>query len=179
MSPSELLFGRPLHTQVPLLDDKVYLTLEVREYEKSCKERMKEYNDRRRYAKESMMKIGDKVIVRQRKTTTKPFYDPIPYTVTEKKGSMVTATRTNKRITRDVSKFKMIKERPVQIQQNRQPISDSDDEDYDTLFQSIRHGRETVEEEIEYDDESVMSSNNEEEDEISDYSDTVPYREVE
>ena len=43
-----------------------------------------------------MVKPGGKVLVGQRKTTTKPPFDPNPYTVTEVKGTQVTAERDGK-----------------------------------------------------------------------------------
>ena len=60
--------------------------------------------DKRKTAQEKMVKPGTKVLVAQRKTTTKPPFDPNPYTVTEVKGTQVTATRdgkTKKRKRRD------------------------------------------------------------------------------
>ena len=48
-------------------------------------------------------------------TTNKltPRYNPNPYTVTERKGSMITATRNGHNITRYFSFFKRIPNRPV------------------------------------------------------------------
>ena len=54
------------------------------------------------------IKIGDKVLVSQKKSTTQPPYNPTPMTVTKVKGSMVTATVGRKHITRDASKFKSL-----------------------------------------------------------------------
>ena len=48
------------------------------------------------------------MLVSQKKSTTKPPYNPTPMTVTKVKGSMVTATVGRKHITRDASKFKSL-----------------------------------------------------------------------
>ena len=69
---------------------------------------MKEYYDKKRDAKTAVIKVGDQVLVKQKKTTVKPFYDSKPYRVISDKKTMVTAARNNKSITRIVSKFRKI-----------------------------------------------------------------------
>ena len=69
---------------------------------------MKEYHDKKRDAKTTVIKVGDQVLVKQKKTTMKPFYDSKPYRVISVKGTTVTAARNNKSITRNVSKFRKI-----------------------------------------------------------------------
>ena len=70
---------------------------------------MKEQADKRAKAQEAEMAIGDTVLIRQKKRnkfTTR--FDPSPYQVVEIKGTMVTAVRNEKYITRNVSHFKKI-----------------------------------------------------------------------
>ena len=69
---------------------------------------MKEYHDKKRDAKTVVIKVGDQVLVKQKKTTVKPFYDSKPFRVISVKGTMVTAACNNKSITRNVSKFRKI-----------------------------------------------------------------------
>ena len=69
---------------------------------------MKEYHDKKCEAKTTVIKVGDQVLVKQKKTTVKPFNDSKPYRVISVKGTMVTAARNNKSITRNVSKFHKI-----------------------------------------------------------------------
>ena len=69
---------------------------------------MKEYHDKKHDAKTTVIKMGDQVLVKQKKTTMKPFYDSKPNRVISVKGTMVTAARNNKSITRNVSKFRKI-----------------------------------------------------------------------
>ena len=59
------------------------------------------------------------MLVSQRKTTTKPPFDPNPYTVTEVKGTQVTATRDGKIKKRNLVKVKILKERPERLKPSR------------------------------------------------------------
>ena len=64
------------------------------------------------YVKMQDVKAGDKVLVKVKKANKlSPNYDPIPYTNTEKKGSMITASRNHPShtITRNTSHFKKLK----------------------------------------------------------------------
>ena len=75
---------------------------------------MKAYADKHRHVKESDIKTGDRVLVKnQQQGKLVPFYDPSPYVVMKRKGSQITARHNTKTITRDVSHFKKI-----QISQN-------------------------------------------------------------
>ena len=83
---------------------------------------MKERADRRARCQMALVRIGDTVLVRQKKKdkfTTK--FDPAPYKVTEVKGTMVTAVRNEKSITRNVSHFK-----PIQLSIKVPEAEDSD-----------------------------------------------------
>ena len=57
-------------------------------------------------------KLGDTVLLQQTKSTTRPPYDPDPFTIKHMQGSAITATRRGKVVTRDVDKWKIVKERP-------------------------------------------------------------------
>ena len=87
-----------------------------REYNKSCA-------DLRRNAKESKIKVGNTVLVRQeKKHKLMPRLKKSPYKVAERNGTTVIAENKDKhRITRNVSHFKRI---PDQTE----PESSSDDE---------------------------------------------------
>ena len=51
----------------------------------------------------SKIEIGDTVLVEKlRKSKTDPYYDPVPYKVTSKKGNRVTAERHDHIITRNI-----------------------------------------------------------------------------
>ena len=70
---------------------------------------MKENADIKRRASPSNLKIEDIVLVRQRKDNKfSTCFDPRPFEVVRKKGTMVTAYRDGKYITRNISQFKVI-----------------------------------------------------------------------
>ena len=65
---------------------------------------MKEYADKGTNAKYSPVRVGDIVIVRQRKLD--PKYDPQPLTVVGRNGLMVTAKRPDgSKVTQNISLF--------------------------------------------------------------------------
>eukprot|EP00794_Sanderia_malayensis_P001406 gene1406-1554_t len=70
---------------------------------------MKENTDRAQRAKTSEIKIGDNVLVKQPKQNKlSTNFNPEPYTVVERKGTMIVAfnQRNNHTITRNISHFK-------------------------------------------------------------------------
>ena len=55
--------------------------------------KQKEYVDRKKGTKGKELKVGDKILLQRKKTTTKSPWDPTPYEVEKIKGSEVTARR--------------------------------------------------------------------------------------
>ena len=110
-SPSELLFNRQIKVKLPQVvavpdqnKDQI-----LRQKDDQAKKKMKQYADMKRKAKDSTIQVGDTVLVRQRKDskfTSK--FDPRPFKVVRKKGTMVTANRNGKFITRNTSMFKKV-----------------------------------------------------------------------
>ncbi len=84
---------------------------------------MKEKADKRSHSCQPNIQIRQK---KRDKFSTK--FDPAPYKVIEVKGSMVTATRNKKSITRNVSHFKQI---PTSVK-----TPDADHESSDDEFES-------------------------------------------
>ena len=73
--------------------------------------------------------MGDKVLLRQTKNTVKPPFDPKAYVVEEVRGAEITARRGKKNVTRNVQKWKGIKERPRYLQQQSRGTGTQDDSD--------------------------------------------------
>ena len=73
------------------------------------------YADKLRRTTNREYKIMDTVMLHQKKTTTKPPYELNPYTVTQMRGTQITATRKNKEVTRNVDKWKILKKRPSHL----------------------------------------------------------------
>ena len=105
LSPSEALNIRKLKIPLPQLSETED-DASIRRSETKKKKMMKEYADRKQHAKHNKIEIGDKVLISQQKTNklTTPF-NPKPLIALSKKGSMITAKRGDKRVTRNVSFF--------------------------------------------------------------------------
>ena len=134
-SPAELLFGRQIRTKLPSAptkSSKKKLQVKAREYDANQKAKMKLYADQKRHAIPATFHVGDNVLVKQHKANkfSTPFNSQ-PYKITKINGSMITAKREDKSITRNSSFFKLIK----------QHDSDSED-DYDDFYRpgTVRTG---------------------------------------
>ena len=105
--PAEVLFGRNLKTKLPETPLQTKSAPDTMQQKDAIsKAKMKYHADKKAYVRPSDINIGDPVLVKdttRRKTTP---YEPVPYIVIDKKGSMITAERKNKSITRNSSFFK-------------------------------------------------------------------------
>ena len=107
-SPAEMRFNRQIRTPVPSLLKKSFNREMARKLDMEKKKHQKEFHDQRHHAKPTVIGLGDTVLLKQRKTTTQPPYDPRPWLVIRKKGSMVTAKRGGKKVTRNACKFRYL-----------------------------------------------------------------------
>ena len=106
--PALFLNNKIPRTKIPTvnheIDNRVHQKLEA--HDRIIKDKMKKYFHSRYYMKNSQMHIGDCVLVKQpRLNKLTPPFDPDPYFVKCVKGSMVTAERRNKSITRNKEHF--------------------------------------------------------------------------
>ena len=108
--------------------------IEAREKDAKTREERKVKLDKRRRARDIEYKEGDRVLIKQKKTTVKPPFDPKPYTITKVEGMQVTAERGDKIRVRNKAKWKLVKERPSRLQpvprDSQEEDSDSDDDWY-------------------------------------------------
>ena len=81
------------------------LGAKVRENDDRAKVKMKTYEKER--VKTSTINIGDTILARQRNKLSTRF-DPLPFRVVHMNGMMITARRSGKYITRNVSHFKVM-----------------------------------------------------------------------
>ena len=137
--PSELLFNRVIRTKLPQLvtvrNKKKDAT--VRSKDENAKTKMKQYADQRRRARDTVIQVGDTVLLRQKKYSkfaTK--FDPSPFKVTRKKGTMITALRNEKYVTRNASLFKKVTLRPFQGEEEDSDDDRDDDENRSNQTQS-------------------------------------------
>ena len=106
---SQLFGGREIRGKIPQFNLSSEENPEVRQKDALAKQKMKMYADKRANAKPSPIREGDPVLLRQEKKNklNTPFQG-IPYTVFQKKGSMVEAERTTdgRMVTRNTKDFK-------------------------------------------------------------------------
>ena len=123
-APAELLFNRQIRTKLPQIINETE-DIEIREKDKKEKEKMKDYSDKKRHAKPSYIKVGDMILIRQNKASKlSTRFDPNPFTVVKRKGTMITATRNGKYLTRNISLCKKVKGRPQKDNSNDSEIED-------------------------------------------------------
>ncbi|KXJ24314.1 Uncharacterized protein K02A2.6 [Exaiptasia diaphana] len=110
IAPSTVLFNRPMRNKLPSISQPTSGTSNIAQADQRAKEKMKVYADSKIYVKPSNISVGDTVLVKgdpSAKKSQSP-YKPEPFTVTERKGSMVTAKSGDKVTTRNSSFFKQI-----------------------------------------------------------------------
>jgi len=122
-SPAELFFGRTIRTKIPEIPTKKLKDKTLRNRDRANKNKMKKHSDQYRHAVKSNLKLRDTVLVKQEKKDklTTPF-DPKPFVITQQKGSMITAERHDKQITRNSSHFKRVPK-----QNEREETTESED----------------------------------------------------
>ena len=108
--PATALFGRNIRTKLPEKSSKVNMEeidKKINEADASAKAKQKVYADHRRGATTPIFKVGDQVLVRQRKRNKLTSrFDYRPYKIVAIKGTMITARRNDHHITRNCSHFK-------------------------------------------------------------------------
>ena len=93
--------------------DKV--DMEAKATDKLAREKRKIMFDNAKHVKVQEMVAGDRVLIKQKKTSIKLPFDPKPYTITEVKGTQVTARRGEQERKRNKVKMKIVKERPEHL----------------------------------------------------------------
>ena len=134
VSPQSLLLGREIRGKLPQLAQNS-IDPEIRARETVIKQKQKEYADTKRRTETHDLHPGDIVIAKQRKTTKiTPPYDPTPYRVEIVNGSMVTAEKlsSGKKITRDSSHFKQIKEEGETNQEQYKEQFEEEEKQFET-----------------------------------------------
>ena len=128
IAPSDLMYRRKVRYTIPdytqHLDDFIDLKLKHNDERSKSKAQIR-YDQ---HAKDPMLEIGNRVLVKQRKVNklTPPF-NPSPYRITEIKGTMISAQNpnTDHRITRNATHFKKLPETALE-----QPLKiDTEEED--------------------------------------------------
>jgi len=107
--PAEVLYGRPIKTKLPENAPKPTHDDTIRVSDDRAKSTMKANAERRRNIKNSDIDVGDKVLMRSsKKLKHSPVFDPNPFYVINRKGSMIIARRGQEVKARDASHFKKV-----------------------------------------------------------------------
>ena len=108
-APAELMFGRKIRTRLPnTLPRKDSSVETARENDNKAKQIQKGYKDAKPYVREHTIKVGDQVLLKQKKSKSQTAYNPEPFVVTEVKGHQITADKQEQTLTRDAQKWKRI-----------------------------------------------------------------------
>ena len=140
-SPAELLFGRKLKTKLPRIirQDETREQGSIRELHDQKRSAQKKYFDRRYHAKAKVIKPGDQVLLKQRKTTTKPPYNPNPFIVSGVEGNRITMQNGEATRVRDKNKLKLITKRPAYLKTERLVNRMSAQREADVHIKTQRH----------------------------------------
>ena len=127
-APAELLFGRKFRTRLPQVVESNTLRrkdiMAAKERESKVKEKQKEAKDSKSYVRHHNLRVGEKALLKQNTTKSKPPYDPNAFTITDVNGHQITAKRGANTKTRDAQRWKGIKSKPGASEE----MSDSDPE---------------------------------------------------
>ena len=189
-SPSEMLHNRKMRLKLPSLikNPESKMQTEARAKHDTERQKQKDYADRHRRAKNKPVLVGDKVLVKQEKTTVKPPWDPNPYKVTQVKGTKITAARGQRERTRNVDKVKVLTKRPKYLETTTKTTvltqEDTDEEDWleDNNWEQPRiqpvDPVDEAEEELQGEDLPLTDSSTEEEEEAEEAQGEPVHREV-
>ena len=110
-SPNKLIFGRKLNDRLPpRMTRKMVPDATIRQRDATAKQKCKAYADSRRHTKAIHIEVGDKVLVEQDKIDSlTPRYNPEPYVVIARKGSMITVKKGETILCRNTAKCKPLK----------------------------------------------------------------------
>ena len=108
--PATVLNNRPIRAKLPEAPSDKRDPASIGRRDALGKSKMKKFADNKAWVKPSNLSEGDKVIVKRdpsHKKSSAP-YDTETYIVTQHKGTMITAKREGKEITRNSSFFKKV-----------------------------------------------------------------------
>ena len=121
-TPAELLMNRTMRTLLPGLSRAPSSKMDKEAREKDLEKKMynKKCHDKRHRAKDKQVEMGDQVLVKQKKTSIKPPWDPNPYTVQGVSKRRLELNREDgKHRRRDVGDVKLVKRRPEHLRRTK------------------------------------------------------------
>ena len=122
--PSQLLYNHQIRGTLPTLPRKHHLIdrhAEAHNNHELKKEKGRKYANQHRRTKRSFIKIGDKVLIKQRKRDKlSTNFNTTPYTIVSVNGSRLTAERNGHKVTRNASFFKKFRTQDDDYDMNNQ-----------------------------------------------------------
>ena len=124
------MFGREIKTTLPQVKFGNQVD-DISQRDGEAKLKMKRHADERNHAKIPNLSIGDPMLIKvdSQKKKADPLFDPKPLVVTNWNGSIVTAERNGKTVTRNSSFFKPSPKHPEEVS--------SDEEGEDMTWQTM------------------------------------------
>ena len=109
-SPAKLLFVRWIQSKLPQFHPQTETKEidKIRRHHDMNKILQKDHADKRPRSKLTMINEGDKVLIKQNKSTTRPPFDPKPFHVVKVKGSQLTMKHGNQTRIRDKGHIKLV-----------------------------------------------------------------------
>ena len=134
VSPADIMFGRKIRHTIPNWQNQIHSkandTLQENDYRSKLQQQQQHL--RKQYRQPNELQVGDRVIVKQTKTNKlSTNFNPKPYIIEAKKGSMITASNTTHKITRNSSHFKRIPPTAKAL-----PTEEEEDDDDDEIHSS-------------------------------------------
>ena len=109
VAPATVFFGRVIKNKLPHITHSPHtLDTDIRIRDAAQKRKMKVYADNKCYVKQSDIQVGDHALLRDTSMRKCTPYQPEPFLITGKKGSMVTARRGTQVLSRNSSFFKTV-----------------------------------------------------------------------
>ena len=140
MSPAEMLFGRRIKTKLPHVStqEETLQQKETRQIHDRKKQEQKKAFDKHHHARPKSIAPGDQVLLKQKKTTIKPPYNPEPFTVEEVNGNRLTLSNNGTTRIRDKNKVKLVPRRLASFTTNKVRTTAKEEMDFDIDMRKIR-----------------------------------------
>ena len=132
VTPAEMIFGRGIRTEMPSLPmpTPTHDETQFKQNDAAAKAKMKKNAERKRRIGRSDIKEGDKVLLKNPSPkSTDSIYFPQVETVLKRKGDMLTTTNGDRSITRNISRFKKLRQNDAQDHDADDVEEDSDIQD--------------------------------------------------
>ena len=115
MSPSQLLFGKQVSSKIPELQESHATDFQVRDRDNEMKQKTKDYADLKRNAQESVIEVGDRVLIQQQKhDKLTARFEADPYRTVDRSGNQITVeSPAGVRYKRNISHTKKYQEPEV------------------------------------------------------------------